>query len=129
MALQLYLIEDDEAMRTTLAELLGGHLDIEVVGYGDNELSVTHWLSSHDSGWDLAIVDLQLRTGSGIGALQWCATRMPHQKVVVLSSMVTDDARSRCLALGADGVFDKATEMDAFVAFCRDLKAGSAATR
>ena len=129
MALQLYLIEDDEAMRTTLAELLRGHLDIEVVGYGDNEVSVTHWLSSHDSGWDLAIVDLHLRTGSGIGALQWCATRMPHQKVVVLSSMVTEEARARCLALGADGVFDKATEMDAFVAFCRSLKVGSPAAR
>ncbi|MCS4511447.1 response regulator [Xylophilus ampelinus] len=129
MALRLYLIEDDEAMRSTLAELLSGHLDIEVVGYGDNELSVTHWLSSHDSGWDLAIVDLQLRTGSGIGALQWCATRMPHQKVVVLSGMATDEARARCLALGADGVFDKATEMDAFVAFCCNLKVGGAAAR
>ena len=129
MALQIYLIEDDEAMRTTLAELLRGHLDIEVVGYGDNEVSVTHWLSSHDSGWDLAIVDLHLRTGSGIGALQWCATRMPHQKVVVLSSMVTEEARAHCLSLGADGVFDKATEMDAFVAFCRGLKVGSPAMR
>ena len=129
MALRLYLIEDDEAMRATLAELLRGHLDIEVVGYGDNELSVTHWLSSHDSGWDVAIVDLHLRTGSGIGALQWCATRMPHQKVVVLSSMVTEESRARCLALGADGVFDKATEMDAFVAFCRGLKVGSPAMR
>ncbi len=122
MPLRIYLIEDDETMRSALEETLRARLgNVEIVGFGDNERSVTHWLSSHDSGWDLAIVDLQLRQGSGHAALHWCATRLPHQKVVVLSALVTDEARAMCLRFGADMVFDKATDMDGLVDFCRGL--------
>lgn len=122
MPLRIYLIEDDEATRAALEEVLRARLGkVEVVGYGDNERSVTHWLSSHDSGWDLAIVDLQLRQGSGHAALHWCATRLPHQKVVVLSALVTDETRAMCLRFGADMVFDKATELDGLVDFCDAL--------
>ncbi|MES2186356.1 MAG: response regulator [Pseudomonadota bacterium] len=122
MPLKIYLIEDDEATRETLTALLQQRLGaVDIVGFGDNERSVTHWLSTHDRGWDLAIVDLQLRQGSGYGALQWCATRLPWQKVVVLSSMVSDEVRSRCLAEHADAVFDKSSEMDTLVDFCRTL--------
>jgi len=121
MTLKIYLIEDDEEARDAMATLLRQSLSVEIVGFGDNERSVTHWLSSHDRGWDLAIVDLQLRQGSGFAALQWCATRLPDQKVVVLSNLVSEDARSRCLSLGADAVFDKASEIDALVDYCRAL--------
>ena len=127
MPLRIYLIEDDEPTRTALSELLRQQLrGVEIVGFGDNERSVTHWLSSHDRDWDLAIVDLQLRQGSGYAALQWCATRMPQQKVVVLSNMVGEEVRARCLAAGADGVFDKSSELDALIDFCRGLPSASA---
>lgn len=122
MPLRIYLIEDDEPTRTALWELLHEQLhDVEIVGFGDNERSVTHWLSSHDRGWDLAIVDLQLRQGSGHAALQWCATRLPEQKVVVLSALVTQAVRARCLQSGADRVFDKASDLDGLLEFCRGL--------
>ncbi|WP_198968671.1 response regulator [Xylophilus sp. ASV27] len=121
MTLKIYLIEDDEEARDAMAALLRQSLPVEIVGFGDNERSVTHWLSSHDRGWDLAIVDLQLRQGSGFAALQWCATRLPQQKVVVLSNLVSEEVRARCLSLGADAVFDKASEFDALVDYCRGL--------
>ena len=122
MTLRTYLIEDDEPSRGTLVTLLQQQLpDLEIVGWGDNERSVTHWLSTNDRNWDLAIVDLKLREGSGYAALSWCGTRLPEQRVVVLSAMVTDEVRARCLAAKADAVFDKATEIDALVAFCKSL--------
>ncbi|XAH22165.1 response regulator [Xylophilus sp. GW821-FHT01B05] len=126
MTLKIYLIEDDEEARDALTALLRQALPVEIVGFGDNELGVTHWLSSHDRDWDLAIVDLQLRQGSGFAALQWCATRLPEQKVVVLSNLVSDDARARCVALGADAVFDKASEIEALVGYCQGLGATGA---
>lgn len=123
MSLRTYLIEDEPASRETLVALLQQQLpDLEVVGWGDNERTVTHWLSTNDRGWDLAIVDLQLREGSGYAALSWCATRLPEQRVVVLSAMVTDEVRARCLAASADAVFDKADEVDALVAFCKSVQ-------
>lgn len=120
MTLRIYLIEDDADARETLVEVLQQELDsVEIVGWGDNERTVTHWLSTNDRNWDLAIVDLQLREGSGYAALRWCATRLPEQRVVVLSAMVSDEVRERCLAERADAVFDKAGELDRLIAFCR----------
>jgi len=122
MTLRTYLIEDDAESRDTLTTLLQQQLPgLEIVGFGDNERSVTHWLSTNDRNWDLAIVDLQLREGSGYAALRWCATRLPEQRVVVLSAMVTEEVRARCIAERADAVFDKTSELDQLVNFCQGL--------
>ena len=50
--------------------------------------------------------------------LAGCKTRKPGQRVVVLSNYVTADIRSRCGALGADAVFDKSRDLDAFIEYC-----------
>ncbi|MDQ3272796.1 MAG: hypothetical protein M3Q12_11620, partial [Pseudomonadota bacterium] len=89
--------------------------------YADNEISATNWLSSNDGAWDLAVVDLHLRQGSGVGALNWCTTRRPNQRVVVLSGELSEEMRQKCLALRADAVFDKGTDMDAFLRYCQAL--------
>jgi len=124
MTLRTYLIEDDADARETLSDLLRQQVPgIEFVGWGDNERSVTHWLSTNDRNWDLAIVDLQLREGSGYAALRWCGTRLPEQRVVVLSAMLDDEVRARCMAERADAVFDKTDQLDALVAFCRNAEA------
>ena len=67
------------------------------------------------------MVDLRLKQGSGVGALSWCTTRRPGQHVVVLSGGLSHEVRQKCLDLRADAVFDKATEMDAFLEHCRLL--------
>jgi len=36
----------------------------------------------------------------------------------VLSNYATDEMRSRCLASGADRVFDKSRDIDQLVAYC-----------
>ena len=121
MPLQIYLIEDEGATRQALADLLQEIADVQIVGFAENEVHAIHWLSTHDSAWDLAVVDLHLKMGSGMAALRWCATRRPHQKVVVLSSLPSDEARAQCLALGADRVFDKTEGLDKLLVFCQDL--------
>ena len=78
----------------------------------------TQWLSTHAEQWDLAIVDLFLRQGSGLGVLAACRTRRPGQKMVVLSNYATPDVRMRCAQLGVDAVFDKSNEIDALVDYC-----------
>ncbi|MEP6557599.1 MAG: hypothetical protein ABJB17_03900, partial [Burkholderiales bacterium] len=68
--------------------------------------------------WDLAIVDLFLKEGSGIGVLQACQSRRTDQKMVVLSNYATLDVRRRCAQLGVDAVFDKSNEIDDLVEYC-----------
>ncbi len=68
--------------------------------------------------WDLAIIDLFLKEGSGLNILKACRTRRPGQKMIVLSNHATSDVRWRCAQLGADAVFDKSTEIEALVDYC-----------
>jgi two-component system, OmpR family, response regulator len=70
---------------------------------------------------DLAVVDLFLKQGSGLGVLEACRIRSPRQRVVVLSNYATPDMRQRCTQLGADAVFDKSNEIDALVEYCIEL--------
>ena len=120
-ALKVFVIEDNAELRDVIVRALRDIPGVEVVFYADNEISATNWLSSNDGAWDLAVVDLHLKQGSGVGALSWCTTRRPGQHVVVLSGSLTRDVRQKCMDLRADAVFDKATEMDAFLDHCRLL--------
>ncbi|WP_305598872.1 response regulator [Polaromonas sp.] len=126
-SLKVFVIEDETVLRNLLVDALQEIPGVEVLFYADNEVSATNWLSSHDSAWDLAVVDLYLRQGSGVGALNWCITRREDQRVVVLSSQLSQEVRRKCLALRADAVFDKAGEMDDFLAYCRALVGSAAA--
>lgn len=119
--LRVFVIEDNLALRNIITDALHDIPSVDVLFYADNEVSATNWLSSNDSAWDLAVVDLHLRQGSGVGALSWCTTRRPNQRVVVLSGELNEDMRRKCLALRADAVFDKGTEMNDFLGYCRAL--------
>jgi two-component system, OmpR family, response regulator len=88
------------------------------VGWAETEQEARGWLSGHEAGWDLAIVDLFLKQGSGLGVLEACRSRGAGQRVVVLSNYATPDMRKRCMQLGADAVFDKSNEIDALVDYC-----------
>jgi DNA-binding NarL/FixJ family response regulator len=83
----------------------------------------THWLASNPDEWQLLIVDLFLKEGSGLGVLAGCKERRDGQRVVVLSNYVTADIRARCEALGADAVFDKSRDLDAFIEYCNTDRA------
>ncbi len=121
--LRVFIIEDNVVLRNIIVDALRDMPSVDVLFYADNEISATNWLSSNDGAWDLAVVDLHLRQGSGVGALSWCTTRRPNQRVVVLSGELNDEMRQKCLALRADAVFDKGTEMDRFLDYCRTLTA------
>lgn len=118
MALITYLVEDNETILENLIETLEEIASVTVVGHAATESEAKQWLSLHDGQWQLAVVDMFLREGSGLGVLAGCRQREPHQKVVVLTNFATPDIRQRSMALGADAVFDKSNELDEFFAYC-----------
>lgn len=121
--LKVFIVEDNAVLRNIIVDALRDIPSVDVLFYADNEVSATNWLSSNDGAWDLAVVDLHLRQGSGVGALNWCTTRRPNQRVVVLSGELDEEVRRKCLALRADAVFDKGTEMGKFLGYCKALTA------
>ena len=71
----------------------------------------------------MAIVDLCLKEGSGLGVLAGCRNRHVSQKVVVLTNYATAEIRKRATELGANAVFDKSSELDALFAYCAEQTA------
>lgn len=118
MRLKTYLVEDNPTIRENLIATLEELVDINAVGISDSENDAKAWLQDNPDDWDLAILDLFLKQGSGLGVLSACRDRKPTQKVVVLSNYATADIRQRCAQLGVDAVFDKSNEIDALVEFC-----------
>ncbi|ABX34452.1 response regulator receiver protein [Delftia acidovorans SPH-1] len=123
--LRTYLVEDNPTIRENLIATLEELADVEAVGIAETESAGTDWLQQNPDAWDLAIVDLFLRQGSGLGVLTACRERQPHQKIVVLSNYATPDIRSRCAQLGVDAVFDKSNEIDALMDYCMNIDAAS----
>lgn len=118
MKMRTYLVEDNPTIRENLISTLEELAPVEAVGSCDTEEEGAAWLARHQAQWDLAIVDLFLKQGSGLQVLEACRTRQPLQKVVVFSNYATREMRQRCAELGVDAVFDKSTEIDCLLAYC-----------
>ena len=121
MALITYLVEDSTTIRENLIATLEEIAPVKVVGFAETESEASRWLSANDGDWQLAIVDLFLKEGSGLGVLRKCRDRLGFQRVVVLTNYATADIRKRCAELGADAVFDKSNELDELLDYCRNV--------
>ncbi len=120
-ALTCFLVEDNAVIRENLVATLEEMLDMRVLGHAVDENGAIHWMSESNAGCDLVIIDLFLAQGTGLNVLRAASERMPAARRVVLSNYATPDMRQRCLAMGADKVFDKSAELDDLLAYCGDL--------
>ena len=118
MKLRAYIVEDSHTIRDNLLATLTELALVEPVGTAETESEGKAWLATNSDYWDLCIVDLYLKEGSGLNILEALKYRQPQQKMVVLSNHATEDIRWRCAQLGADAVFDKSMEIDALVEYC-----------
>lgn len=125
MRLNTYIIEDNPIIRENLIATLEELTGVRTVGTAETENEGKVWLVENSSKWDLAIVDLFLKQGTGLGVLAACQDRLSRQKVVVLSNYATADIRRRCAQLGVDAIFDKSNEIDALVDFCNQQSGGT----
>ncbi len=124
--LRTYIVEDNATIRENLIGTLEELASLRSLGWAEAENEARRWLDANSAAWDLVIVDLFLKQGSGMGVLEACQQRAPGQHVVVLSNYATADMRRRCAQLGADAVFDKSNEIDALVDYCLALGADTA---
>ena len=116
MTFSVFLVEDNLSVRDGLLGMLEEVGDATVVGVAPTQDEATRWLLEHSHLWHLVIVDLFLSEGSGMEVVKICAPRSAHQRVVVLTNYVEASA-TRALSQGADAVFDKATQLEEFLAY------------
>src|SRR5947207_5685437 len=107
--LRVLLIEDSPLIRERLFESLVDPGRIEIVGEADTEEAAVTLLSA--APWDVLVLDLQLKHGTGLGVLRSLIShRAPDAKVIVLTNYAFPQYRAKSLALGADFFFDKSRE-------------------
>ncbi len=120
MPTNAFLVEDNAVIRNNLIPTLFELGGVSVVAFAEGQYEALEWLEAHDGQWELVIVDLFLKEGSGLGVIAGCKCRRPGTLVVVLTNYATLDMRRRCLALGADVFFDKSSQLEEFFAYCDD---------
>jgi two-component system OmpR family response regulator len=116
--LQAFVIEDNATIRENLIGTLEELTCVRVAGASATENEALAWLAQKEQAWDLVIVDLFLKQGSGIHLAQSIQRTRPSQKIVVFSNYINASVRKRCAQIGVDAVFDKSTEIDSLVDYC-----------
>ena len=129
MSVRVFLVEDMKQVQCVLADMLASVGDFTLVGTSRTEAEARLWLQEHPGAWDLAIIDLVLDQGTGMGVIPCArdATVAEGGNIVVFSDYASDGIRNHCLKLGADAVFLKSQTQE-FMDYCSELGGLAAAT-
>lgn len=122
--LKVYLVEDSAVIRASLIAALEELAPVVVSATAEDEQSAVLWMADASHHCDLAIIDIQLRAGSGLGVISAAQKLLNRPKLAVLSNYATSDIRRKCLALGANRVFDKSNDIEALIDYCNKLASG-----
>jgi len=119
--LNIFVVEDSETIRNSLVAALEEWVPVRVVGFAESAPQAIQQLLDPKATCDLAIVDVMLREGTGVDVLSALRKANSPVRRVVLTNYATPLVRDHCLALGADRVFDKSSEVEALLDYCGAL--------
>lgn len=87
MSLSTFLVEDNPVIREHLVSAMEDLIGAKIVAQVETEADAIDWIQAHPRTWTLAVVDLFLREGSGLGVVWACRNHSAPTKVVVLPTM------------------------------------------
>lgn len=119
---RLFLVDDHPLVREWLAQLLRSEADFEVVGEAEDAASAL--AAMERSPPDLAVVDLSLRSGSGLELIKSLRARLPTVQVLVLSMHEELTQVERALRAGASGYVMKRESTQQIVEAIRRVRTG-----
>lgn len=121
------MVEDSIDLQQLLGAMLKEIPHVEVVANVTSEEAAVQ--AFKDGCIDLAIVDLELETGTGLGLLKAMSEQLDETdqaKIVVFSNYSNLLIRHRCLSLGAKAFFDKSFQIDELLEFVQAEASGKA---
>jgi DNA-binding NarL/FixJ family response regulator len=120
--LRVFLVEDSKSVRDRLNDFLSEPGRVEMIGFADNEADAVRQLRALPI--DVAIVDLNLKEGSGIGVIE--SVRALHATapptIIVLTNYAFPEFEKACRERGADYFFDKSTEFGAVKVLLQSIR-------
>lgn len=120
--MKVLLVDDHALLREGLAELLGRHGDIKVVGQGSNGRDAVRLARSLHP--DVAVLDIMMPDLNGIDATKELARHAPEVKVLIVSMHDGAQHVFQALAAGARGYMLKQSASTEIVEALRAIQAG-----
>jgi two-component system response regulator DevR len=116
---KIFIVDDSELIRQRLEDQLKSIKNIQIVGQaGDAHSAVTMITQTNP---DVVILDIRMPGGSGIEVLKNIKQEEPSPQIIMLTKYPYPQYREKCLELGADYFFDKATEFDKAIELIGEL--------
>ena len=106
--MEVFIVEDSEAMRGNLRSLLADLHEVNIVGYSAEEPDAIEQINAllpH-----VVVLDLNLQTGSGIAVLKNIKKHHAEIKVMVLTNCNDEFYVEACKRAKADFFFDKSLQ-------------------
>lgn len=119
---RVFLVDDHPLVREWLAALLREQPDLEISGTAAD--AATGLVAMRQDPPDIAIVDLSLRTSSGLDLIKDLASHLPTVSVIVLSMHEELSYAERALRAGARGYVTKRESTERIVEAIREVMAG-----
>lgn len=124
MSITISIVEDQRALRESLAEWLGNAPGIRCVGaYASAEEALREIPNKAP---DVVLMDINLPGASGVEATRELTRRAPTTAVLMVTMVDDDDSVYAALAAGARGYVLKDASADEIVAAFRTIAAGGA---
>lgn len=120
--LRVFLVEDSVSVRERLVDFLSEPGEVEIIGYAETEAASVARLDQERV--DVAIVDLNLKAGSGFGVISALRNKYPTAPptIVVLTNYAFPEYEVACRERGADFFFDKSTQFGSVKTLLADLR-------
>src|SRR5215813_14252083 len=108
--IHVLLVDDHPLFRLGVSTLLSTAPDVEVVGEAESTAEAVQ-LADH-LGPDVVLMDVRLRSGTGIEACREIRSRHPQTRILMLTSFPDEEALVMSLLAGASGYLLKDGEPD-----------------
>ncbi len=119
--MKILLVEDSRILRERLRGMISAIPGAHIVAEADAEADARGRIDSERP--ELVVLDLRLRSGSGLSLLDYIKAKQPDCIVIVLTNYGDAEYRNKCLNLGADYFFDKSQDIDTFISVLTELEA------
>jgi len=119
---RIFLVDDHPLVREWLATLLRQQSDFEVCGQAEDAREAFATMLADPP--DVAIVDLSLKTSSGLDLIKELSDRLPETQVIVLSMHEEIFYAERAMRAGARGYVTKRESTHRIVEAIHEVQAG-----
>lgn len=119
--MNVFIADDSPLLRERLVKMLSELPGVKVVGEAEDVPQSISKIPEVTP--DVVVLDIRMPGGSGIDVLSHIKKVLPDVVVIILTNYPLSQYRKKCMELGADYFFDKATEFEKVLEVVKQLQA------